>query len=235
MKKFISKVTYPPKAAFFRLLKSMLMQKTKTPNCPDQPRLDGKLAIVTGGNSGIGFETTRGLVKRGAEVIILTRNETKSRDAVNKIKDEFGGKVHFIRMDLADIETISIATNEIAKAFPGRKVDLLVANAGMSPKTYSKSSQSFETAFAINVLGHHILLKACLNQSLLRDTTQVISVAGDIYILEKDCTSDYMYRRRKRHESVLQEQTRVYVVGTGVITKISKPFGQYCPSGSCGD
>ena len=67
MEKFNQKVTTPPVVRPLRLFKSMWRQKSRTPICPNQPRLDGKLALVTGGNSGIGFETSRGLAQRGAD------------------------------------------------------------------------------------------------------------------------------------------------------------------------
>ena len=124
IKKFIKKKTYPPKITFFRIFKAIWRQKSKTPNCPSLPRLDGKLALVTGGNHGIGFETTKGLVKRGAEVIILTRSESKSKDAIEKIKAEVNGKVHFICLDLSDIKSILTATKKIAIEFPKQKVTL---------------------------------------------------------------------------------------------------------------
>ena len=194
IEKFIEKITYPHRFKPLRLLKSMWRQKSKTPICPGQPRLDGKLALVTGGNNGIGFETTKGLAQRGADVIILARNEAKSKEAIKKIGGELGSRVHFISMDLADLGSIFKATSEIARRFPGRKVDLVVANAGVSPEVYSKSSQGYEKSFAINVLGHHVLLKASLNQSLLQDKAHVIGVTGDIYILENDCTPNFTYK-----------------------------------------
>jgi len=91
----------------------------------------------------VGFETSKGLAERGVEVIILARNETKSKDAIRKIRAEFDSKVHFIPMDLADIESILAAIKKIALDFPERKVELLVANAGIAPKNYSKSSQGY--------------------------------------------------------------------------------------------
>ena len=171
----------------------MWRQKSKTPICPKQPGLDGKLALVTGGNNGIGFETTKGLAERGAEVIILARNEAKSKEAIKRIGGGPDKRIHFIHLDLADLESIFKVTNEIAQRFPGRKVDLVVANAGVSPESYSKSSQGYEKSFAINVLGHHVLLRALLNKSLLQDKAHVIALTGDIYILEKDCTPNYTY------------------------------------------
>ena len=206
MNKFLDKTTHPPKFKPFRIFKSMWRQKSKTPLCPDQPRLDGKLAIVTGGNNGIGFETTKGLAERGAEVIILARNKTKSRKAIEKIEEKVRNKVHFINLDLADVESVLNATKEIAQVFPGRKVDLLIANAGIAPKEYLISTQGYEQGFAVNVLGHHILFMACLDQSLLQDNAQIISVAGDIYILGKKSAADYFTREDSVTNSYVQSK-----------------------------
>ncbi len=206
MGRFIKKVTHPPRLTFLRIFRAMWRQKSKNPKCPDQPRLDGKLALVTGGNHGIGFETTQGLAERGAEVIILARNEAKSRKAMEKTQEEIRNKVHFILMDLGDIESILTAAKEIAQVFPERKIDLVVANAGISPSGYSTSVQGYEIAFAVNVLGHHVLFKACLDQLLLKDNAQIISLAGDIYILGKKSRPDYFSKEDSVTNSYCQSK-----------------------------
>jgi NAD(P)-dependent dehydrogenase (short-subunit alcohol dehydrogenase family) len=153
--------------------------------------LDGKLVIVTGGNNGIGFETTKGLAERGAEVIILARNEAKSRMAIDKIQSGNKSNVHYIQMDLADIESIINATKEIAHNFPDQKIDIIVANAGITSSGNSKSVQGYEKVFAVNVLGHHALFKASLDQSLLEENAHILSIAGDIYIVGKKSAPNY--------------------------------------------
>jgi len=160
LKKYLKKITHPPGFTPLRIFKSMWRQKSKTPICPDQPKLNGKLAIVTGGNDGIGFETSKGLAERGSDVIILSRNEEKSKEAIRKIKAEDDSKVHFIQTDLGDIESILAATKNIAKEFPGRKIDIFVANAGVPGGKNLRSAQGYEMAFAVNVLGHHVLFRS---------------------------------------------------------------------------
>ena len=156
----ISKVTTPPASTPKRLFKNIWRQSHHTTYCPGEPRLDGKLALVTGGNGGIGLETSKGLAQRGAEVVILARNLSKADQVIQDIKKMTGSDVHFIPFDLADLETVIPATDEINKKFPNRTIDLFIANAGIVPTQYSQSTQGFELSFATNVLGHHALIIA---------------------------------------------------------------------------
>ncbi len=65
------------------------------------PRLDGKLALITGGNSGLGYQLALVLAKQGARVVITTRTEEKGREAVEKLKSESGSeKIEYLRLDL---------------------------------------------------------------------------------------------------------------------------------------
>ena len=85
-----NKINTVPALTPVRLFRCMWRQKHNTAICPDEPGLDGKLAIVTGGNDGIGLETSKGLAKRGADVIILARDKTKSDKAILEIKELTG-------------------------------------------------------------------------------------------------------------------------------------------------
>jgi len=195
MKKFVNKITKPPKNTFFRIFKAIWRQKAKTPICPNQLNLNGKLVLITGGNNGIGLETSKGLAARGADIIILARSEIKTKQAIEEIQKENSVKVSFYKADLADIDSIINAVKEIANTFSVRKIDMIVTNAGITPNGYSTSVQGYEKVFAVNVLGHHILFKACIENSLLRNDANIISIAGDIYIVSKKSTPDYFTKK----------------------------------------
>jgi NAD(P)-dependent dehydrogenase (short-subunit alcohol dehydrogenase family) len=164
--------------------------------CPEEPRLDGKLVLVTGGSGGIGLETCKGLAQRGAEVVILARNLSKAKQAIQAIKMVTDSDIHFISLDLSDLENVSAASDEIINRWPNRTIDVVVANAGIWPTRYSQSTQGFEIAFAINVLGHHALIRRLYNSSKLSIGTRIVMLTGDIYILANDCTPDFKYRKK---------------------------------------
>lgn len=78
----------------------------------DMPDLTGKVAIVTGGNTGIGFETVKQLLLKNSKVYLAARDETKAMDAIAKLKDETGHDAIFLKMDLADLDSVKAAANE---------------------------------------------------------------------------------------------------------------------------
>lgn len=172
----------------------MWRQSTRTVVCPPAPRVDGKLALVTGGNTGIGLETSLGLAHRGAEVIIAARNEDRARDALERIQTETNRVGQFLPLDLSDLGSVKTAAEQLGDNGNGRKIDILVANAGIWPTKYAASAQGHEIAFATNVLGHHVLIRRLIDDGTLAADARVVIVTGDIYALQKDCTPDYHYR-----------------------------------------
>ena len=106
--------------------------------------LSGKTYAITGANAGAGFEATKILLSKGAEVVMLNRNETKSTKAINDLKEQFGAtaKVSFIKMDLAELASVRNAADTIVKNIP--KIDALICNAAVA----QVAKQTFTPDFA---------------------------------------------------------------------------------------
>jgi NAD(P)-dependent dehydrogenase (short-subunit alcohol dehydrogenase family) len=196
MQDFTQKITKAPKSNVIRLFKAMWRQAAYTPRCPDTPRLDGKLALVTGGNRGIGYETSKGLALRGADVIILARSVENGEAAVQRIGSEIGYEVSYQHLDLADLDSVVRAIDEFTARWVSRKIDIFVANAGIWPQKPSLSAQGYEIAFATNVLGHHLLIRRLLARSRFVPDARLLMLTGDIYVFANDCTPDYIYENR---------------------------------------
>src|SRR5262245_44677178 len=96
-----------------------------------------KVALVTGGNRGIGFEVSRQLAKKGLEVALAARDAKKGEAAAAKLRDE-GGAVTFFQLDVSDDASADRAVEAVKKKF-GR-VDVLVNNAGIYLDSYSESA-----------------------------------------------------------------------------------------------
>jgi 2-dehydro-3-deoxy-D-gluconate 5-dehydrogenase len=103
--------------------------------------LKGKVAIVTGGNGGIGRGIARGFASAGSAVVIAARNEAKTADVVGEIEKEFGGQVLGIQANIAKEDEVRFMVKQVLNAF-GR-IDILVNNAGMNrpklPETYESA------------------------------------------------------------------------------------------------
>ncbi|GAA0598216.1 SDR family NAD(P)-dependent oxidoreductase [Kribbella sandramycini] len=114
--------------------------------------LTGQVAVVTGGNSGLGLATVRGLAERGARVVVAVRNVPAGLEAVRGI----GGTVEVRELDLASMASVRAFTAELIDDHP--KLDLLVNNAGvmlLGPRR--TSADGFELQFATNALGQFAL------------------------------------------------------------------------------
>ena len=176
---------------FQRMFFGAWRQKSRTHICPETPSLKGKLIVITGGNRGIGLETVKGLIKREAEVIILARNKEVTENVIKNLN----GKSHYVKLDLGDISTINQTASALEKILKGRPIDIFINNAGIAVKGgHSLSKQGYELSVAVNVLGHHVLFKQCHEKKLLKSNAHIISVTGDIYMGEKDCTVDFTYK-----------------------------------------
>jgi len=116
----------------------------------------GRTFIITGANSGLGFETARQLAAHGGRVVLAARSEPKGVDAVARIKAaQPGAAVEFRALDLADLDSVrDFAAAILSDGIP---VDVLVNNAGVMYPPRRLTSQGFESQFATNHLGHFAL------------------------------------------------------------------------------
>ena len=183
-----------PRSALRRMLAASFGQARRTPRCPDTPRLDGKLAVVTGATGGIGLEIARGLARRGASLILPCRSAAKGERVAAALRSEAapGAQIALVDMDLEDLASVRRAAESIARAAAGRPIALLVENAGVWPQQYAETRQGFEIAFGVNVLAHFVLRRALAAAGLL-GAARVVMLTGDIYILQAECTPHYRW------------------------------------------
>ena len=122
-------------------------------NIPDQ---SGRLALVTGANSGLGFETARALLAKGATVILGCRSRKRAMTAKNNLLTEApSGLVQILDLDLSDLCQVNRAVCEINSKY--NRLDLLVNNAGLMAPPHTLTKQGFEIQFAVNHLSHMML------------------------------------------------------------------------------
>lgn len=130
--------------------------------------LSGKIAIVTGSNTGLGFETALDLYLKGAKVYVACRNEEKGRDAIERMKAiSSGGELVYSRLDLASLSSVKEFAEKVIAT--ESRLDLLVNNAGVMIPPPSKSEDGFELQFGVNFLGHFALTGHLFN--LLESTS----------------------------------------------------------------
>ena len=123
---------------------------------PDRlPDLSGKTYLITGGNSGIGFEAAKYLSKAGGSIIIAARNLQKGSKAVEVLSAEAKGDVSLQLLDLADLSSVRRAADEVRENFSA--IDGLINNAGIMQTPPQKTADGFEMQLGTNHLGHFLL------------------------------------------------------------------------------
>lgn len=126
---------------------------------PDRIKsLKGKTYVITGTTSGTGFEASRILISKGAKVLMLNRNATKSENVILKLKEEFGDniEVSFIILDLADQASVKKAAKEVIEKVSC--IDALICNGAIAQVPNQKITvDGFESQLGVNHYGHFTL------------------------------------------------------------------------------
>ncbi|KAJ6577014.1 NAD(P)-binding protein [Mycena vulgaris] len=122
----------------------------------DIPDLSGKVVLVTGGTSGIGYHSVKELLLKGATVYLAARSAEKGAQAVAELERETTKTAKFLELDLADLRSVRRAATEFLHQ--ESKLDILFNNAGvMEPPTHMLTAQNIDLQFGTNVVGHFLL------------------------------------------------------------------------------
>ena len=138
----------------------------------------GRIASVTGGNSGIGREVARGLARRGARVVILGRSAERCEAARVELARETGARVDVVLADLADFGAVRRAADELRRL--SDRLDLLVANAGVWLARRELTPDGLERTMAANHLGH-FLLTNLLREPIERARGRIVVVTSEAH------------------------------------------------------
>lgn len=141
------------------------------------PSQKGKVAIVTGANNGIGYETTVGLAKVGFKVIMACRNISKAHIAKTKILQKLpNADLEVIHLDLSDLESV----REFVKEFKSKynELHVLINNAGVLSYSGKKNDAGIELQFATNHLGHFLLTSLLIDMMPNDSNSRIVSLSS---------------------------------------------------------
>lgn len=169
-----------------------------TQNIPD---LSGKIIIVTGGNSGIGYEAVKAFSEKGAEVISACRDTVKGEKAKNDILiDLHKAKIEVIALDLMDLDSIR-KFSEIYKS-KYKKLDILLNNAGIMMNPYGLTKDGFESQLGTNHLGHFALTGLLLNLILKTPESRIVNISSMAHKMGKMDFNNLLFENGKDYTPI---------------------------------
>ena len=150
------------------------MSKWTTANIPDQT---GRTAVITGANTGLGYETAAALAAKGANVVLAVRNLDKGKDAARLVAQRHpGASVAVQELDLTSLDSIRAAADELRSNH--ESIDLLINNAGVMFTPRSTTKDGFELQFGTNHLGHFALTNLLLDRVLAAPGSRIVTVSS---------------------------------------------------------
>jgi NAD(P)-dependent dehydrogenase (short-subunit alcohol dehydrogenase family) len=150
------------------------MAKWTTTDIPDQT---GRVAIITGANTGLGYETAAALAAKGAQVVLAVRNLDKGKDAAALInKRSPAAEVILQELDLTSLDSIRAAAEQLRSDHD--RIDLLINNAGVMYTPKSTTKDGFELQFGTNHLGHFAFTGLLLDRLLPLAGSRVVTVSS---------------------------------------------------------
>ncbi len=143
----------------------------------NMPDLTGKTIVVTGGNSGLGFESVKAFAIKGADVVLASRTPENGEEArIEIIKDVPDGKIKVMQLDLGDLESVRSFATAYRENY--QKLDVLLNNAGIMMTPYFTTKDGFEGQLGTNHLGHYALTGLLLDVVLNTKDARIVNVSS---------------------------------------------------------
>ncbi|HND29266.1 MAG TPA: SDR family oxidoreductase [Myxococcota bacterium] len=164
-------------------------------------QLAGTIALVTGGNSGIGLETARGLAALGARVTIAARDRAKGLAAVEDVRKSTGNAdVELMMLDLADLGSVRSAAATFRASHAA--LHILVNNAGLVLTERRVTKDGFEATFGTNHLGHFLLTRELLGLLKASAPARIVNLSSDAHRQSKGLDFSDLMRERKPYSMI---------------------------------
>ncbi|MDJ0865942.1 MAG: oxidoreductase [Myxococcota bacterium] len=174
----------------------------------DIPDQSGRVAIVTGANSGIGLETARELARKGAHVVLACRSRARAEEALADIRAGLpDARVEFMELDLADLEQVRAFAAAAHERFD--RLDLLINNAGVMIPPASKTKQGYELQLGVNHIGHFALTGLLLDLLLATDGARVVNVSSTAHRVGRMNFDDLDFEARGYRASAAYGQSKL--------------------------
>jgi len=177
-------------------------------NANDIPDLDGKVAVVTGANGGLGLASATALAGKGAHVVMAARNQDKAADARDEILIAHpDASLEIVELDLGTLASVETAATTIAASHD--RIDILMLNAGVMAVPQETTVDGFDMQFGVNVLGHWALLGHLLPTVVATPGARVVTLSSTAQHLGRGIDADDPHMREDYDAWKMYGQTKL--------------------------
>ena len=175
----------------------------------------GKLAVITGANSGIGLEACVQLAKRGCEIVMCCRSESKAESAKHDIAKRSGAdlkKIHVAQLDLSDLDNVGTfrARYELLPGMANRPIDMLILNAGiMALAKRELTRQGLEMQMGTNVVGHFKFAAIMYDLCKLASHSRIVSISSVTHKFARTVNVKDFNREKRYSSWTVYEETKL--------------------------
>jgi NAD(P)-dependent dehydrogenase (short-subunit alcohol dehydrogenase family) len=174
----------------------------------DVPDQTGRVAIVTGSNTGLGFDTARVLAEHGASVVLAVRDTEKGKAAQDRIlKTAPRADISIQPLDLGSLRSVRAAAEDLRAAYP--RIDLLINNAGVMVPPKQVTPDGFELQFGTNYLGHFALTGLLLANLMTVDGSRIVVVSSNAHKLGGAIHFDDLQWERRYNRGAAYAQSKL--------------------------
>ncbi|XP_059473308.1 retinol dehydrogenase 12-like [Neocloeon triangulifer] len=189
--------------------------------CISAANLFSKTAVVTGANSGIGYETAKDFVKRGAKVIMANRNVELSERAAEKLRQEVPNcNVRVVQLNLASLHSVKKCAEELLRSEP--KINLLINNAGVMMCPYMTTEDGYEMQFQTNHLGHFLFTTLLLPRIKESAPARIINVSSTAHLFGKINFNDLQSEKSYNPTKAYGQSKLCNILFTSELTEVLK-------------
>lgn len=153
------------------------IENARMPQKTTTTRLDGKVCIITGATSGVGYQTAKRIAQAGAHLVLVNRNAEKSAALKAELTALSNARVDLVHADFSNLDEVQSAASQILHQFPA--IHVLINNAGMHMTTRKLTVDGFETAFAVNHLASFLFTRLLLDRLIASAPARIIQVNSE--------------------------------------------------------
>lgn len=155
----------------------IFLQNRNLPQKTTEASMQGKVCVITGATSGVGYESAQRLAEGGASLVMISRNKTKAERVAAQLQKDYNAQVDIIIADLSDLQQVRKAAEQILSEYP--KIDVLINSAGLHSTTKTYTSEGFETVFCVNHLASFLLTYLLLDRLKENEHARIIQVNSE--------------------------------------------------------